>query len=359
MINTILNICLILLFLFVLFMYLDFYNFKKESKENNKIVINNVNKNENVSHNVSQIDNERIEQKVDWYSVNKSLLESKRINKENSLFIDEIKKARREAYVIAQMYENKYKRIYDEVNVGICNFNVNSGLITSANKYFFNIYNGSEMSNKMLDDYKNGINIYNHIPDLYAHLNKKTIYTSNVVLFKQYNNKKIKVKISVLMSSTEEDEFILFINNVDNEYRLNEKLTSNIKMIYDLFNNLNVNLYIYSKNKGIIKILDKNVNMLVDLVNNDHDFASLNYYFQDEYFIKILDNNIKRCYDLKESNTYNIKNNNEEVTVCIVPLLKENQDILSIIIYPDNSKKKNYSKKVEDNKKITNGYGLY
>ena len=350
--NIIINFSLIFLFLLILFMYLDSYNFKNK----NNMIVDIKNTNKNVIDNINNI---KIEPKIDWNTVNKSLKENKKINKENSLFIDEIKKARREAYVIAQMYENKYKRIYDEVNVGICNFNVNSGLITSANKYFFNIYNDTEINNKILEDYKNGINIYNIIPDLYSHLNKKNIHNSNVVYFRQYNNKKIKVKISILMSQTEEDEFILFINNVDNEYRLNENLTNNIKMIYDLFNNLNVNLYIYSKNKGIIKILDKNVNMLIDLVHNEHDFASLNYYFQDNYFIKILDNNIKKCYDLKESNTYNIKNNNEEVTVCIVPMLKENQDILSIIIYPDNSKKKNYSKEIESNKVLVNGYGLY
>lgn len=354
--NTVINIIMLIVFVFILFIYLEAYNFKK--KQDNKIIIDIKNVNNNNNENTS-INENTSKQKVDWRAVNNSLNESKTINKENSLFINEIKKARREAHVIAQMYENKYKKIYDEVNVGICNFDVNTGHITYANKCFFNIFNDTKINNKTLEDYKNGINIYDHIPNLYSHLNKKDIYNSDIVTFKQYNNKKIKVKISVLMSQTEEDEFILFINDVDTEYRLNEKLINNIKIIYDLFTGLNVHIYIYLKNKGILKVLDKNINVLVDLVNNEHDFASLNYYFEDKFFIDILEKNINKCYNIKESTTYIIKNNSEDVTVCVVPLVKENQDVLAIIVYPDNSCKKNYSKEQEINKHLINGYGIY
>lgn len=336
MFEFLVNTIIFSIFVYLLVSYLTHNSFSRDNIIN--IEIKNENK-DNIDNNTKSITS------VDWSGVTLSLKENKKITKENSIFIDDIRKARMEADVVARMYENKYKRIYEEINIGICSFDRDTGLINFANKHFINIYCDSKINNKRLEDFKNGIYIYDNIDTLYSYINKKKT-SSNIVDFKLLNNRLIKVKIYTSPSLTEDNNVILFITDIDDEYRLNEKLRNNLNIIYNLFHGLDVELYLYHKNKGIIKIIDKNItNSLIDLINNEHEFVSIGYYFNDNFFINILNKSINKCFNIQESVTYNIKNDNKEVTVCMAPILNRT-DILTIIVYPDNSKKHNYSKEI-------------
>ena len=322
------------LLMFVIFFFSIMYYIADKKDNIINIDIKNTNENKNISSNNVKNNN------ITWETVNKSLMESKHINRENSIFVDEIKKARREAFIVAQMYENNYKRLYEEINVGICTFNRETGIILKTNQYFFNIYYNSKVNNKKLEDHKNPINIYNCIDDLHFYISKKT---DHVVNFKIFNNEKVKVRIYVCNNAENIDECIVFITELNDLCLLNDKLKTNLDIIYKLFTSLDVELYMYHKNKGIIKILNSNIiNSFSDLVYNVHDLFSLNYYFTDKIFVNELHNNINKVFTTKRENlTYTTRYNNKNVTIVIVPdLYTDDSDIANVILHYEKSPEK-------------------